>query len=77
MAYVQSEVEAKIAALESALGRGEMRVDFADRSVTYRSVQDLTDALAYFKRILAEILATANPGTVRSRQSYAVGASGF
>lgn len=54
-----------------------MRVDFADRSVTYRSVSDLTSALDYFKRILADILAAANPGAVRSRQSYAVGARGF
>lgn len=77
MAYVQSEVEAKIAALESALARGEMRVDFADRSVTYRSVKDLTDALAYFTRILSELLASANPGNVRSRQSFVVGARGF
>lgn len=77
MAYVQSEVEAKIAALESALARGEMRVDFADRSVTYRSVQDLTSALAYFNRILVDLYGAETPLSVRPRQSLVVGARGF
>ena len=75
MAYVQAEVEAKVALLETALARGELRVDFADRSVTYRSVDELKKALSYFQDILAGLAAAA--GTGRPRQLFAVSSNGF
>jgi len=42
MPYTQSQ----LAALQEALASGELRVRFADREVTYRSVQELKDAIA-------------------------------
>lgn len=75
MSYVQSEVETKIAQLETALARGELRVDFADRSVTYRTTKELTDAIAHFQRVLSRL--AAQDGTGRGRQTFAVASSGF
>lgn len=73
MAYTQAELETKIASLETALGRGELRVDFADRSVTYRSVDEIVSAITYFKSLLAPLTAATN----RSRQSFGVASRGF
>lgn len=72
VAYTQAELEAKITALETTLARGELRVEFADRVVVYRSVGELTDALNYFQRLLTQV---ATP--TRSRQTVAVASSGF
>lgn len=73
MAYTSAELDAKIVALETALSRGELRVDFADRSVTYRSVTETVQALEYFKGLLTNLTASTN----RSRQSFGVAARGF
>jgi hypothetical protein len=43
-----AEAQAAVAAIESALATGERTVQFADRSTTYRSVDELQAALAYF-----------------------------
>ena len=75
MPYVQSEVETKITQLETALARGELRVDFADRSVTYKNTKEIVDAIAHFQRVLARLAAQA--GTGRGRQTFATAASGF
>lgn len=72
MAYTQTELEAKITALETALARGVTRVDYSDRSVTYRSVQELQNSLSYFQRLLSQVL-----GTGRSKQTVAVASKGF
>lgn len=40
---------AKIAALEDALGSGELTVESDGERITYRSTADLREALAYFK----------------------------
>lgn len=40
-------------ALETALARGERRVTFQDRSVEYRSVEELKAAIREVKRALA------------------------
>lgn len=42
MAYTQTQLEA----LQAALTSGALRVTFADRTVEYRSVQELKDAIA-------------------------------
>lgn len=70
--YTQAELEAKIAAIETAMARGELRVDFADRSVTYRSTAELITASDYFKRLLTQLVTPT-----RSRQTVAVGSKGF
>jgi hypothetical protein len=64
------QIQASIGKLEAALARGETRVQFADRLVEYRSVSDLTNALAYFKSQLREVSGTG-------RQSYGVAVKGF
>lgn len=72
MAYTQAQLETKIGALETALARGELRVDFADRSVTYRSVAEIQNALSYFQRLLSQLTSTG-----RSKQTIAVASKGF
>lgn len=72
VAYTQVEIEAKLLAIETALARGELRVDFADRSVTYRSTTELKSAADYFKRLLTQVV----PPT-RSRQTIAVASKGL
>lgn len=71
MALTQTEIEESIETLERALALGETRVDFKDRSVSYRSVDDLKKAIDYFKGLLTD----ATGG--RPRQSIAVASSGF
>ena len=46
MAYTQDQ----LTALEIALARGEHRVTFADKTVEYRSVDDLKAAIREVKR---------------------------
>jgi len=75
VAYTTLELETKIVALESGLARHELRVEFADRSVTYRSIAEQIDALKYFKALLA--LQTPATGPVRSKQILAVASRGF
>ena len=50
MAYTQAHLEA----LEAALVRGEKRVTFGDKTVEYRSVDELQAAIAAVKRDLFE-----------------------
>lgn len=70
--YTLAEVDAKLAAIETAMARGESRVDFADRSVTYRSMDDLKSAADYFKWLRTQLV----PPT-RSRQTVAVASRGL
>ncbi len=42
MAYTQAHLDA----LQEALASGELRVRFADREVTYRSIEELKSAIA-------------------------------
>jgi hypothetical protein len=65
-----TEIQASIAKLETALARGETRVQFADRLVEYRSISELTNALAYFKGQLREV-------NGNGRQSFGVAVKGF
>jgi hypothetical protein len=59
------DLQASIDKLETALARGESRVQFADRLVEYRSPGELSNAIAYFKQQLREAGGTG-------RQSYGV-----
>ncbi len=54
-----------LAALERALATGEQRVTFGDRTVEYRSVDDLIAAIGVVRRDLEDQAVTA--GTVRRR----------
>lgn len=48
MAYTQAHLDA----LETALAKGEKRVSFGDKSVEYRSVDELKAAIEVVKRDL-------------------------
>lgn len=50
MAYTQADLEA----LQAALAKGEKRVSFGDKTVEYRSVEELQAAIAAVKRGLFE-----------------------
>jgi len=50
MAYTESQLEA----LESALAKGERRVTFGDKTVEYRSIDELHAAIKEVKRGLFE-----------------------
>lgn len=50
MAYTHEQLNA----LEAALAKGEHRVTFADKTVEYRSIPELKDAIALVKRDLLE-----------------------
>ncbi len=50
MAYTQSDLDA----LEAALAKGERRVTFGDKTVEYRSVEELQAAIRAVKRDLFE-----------------------
>jgi len=50
MAYTQADLEA----LQAALAKGEKRVSFADKTVEYRSVEELRQAIREVKRGIAE-----------------------
>ena len=71
MAYTAEQLEARITTLENAIARGERSVQFSDRSVTYKSMKELTEAVAYFRRQLV----TLNGG--RSKQRRLVASNGF
>jgi hypothetical protein len=55
----------QLAALERALATGEQRVTFGDRTVEYRSVDDLIAAIAVVRQALQEQAIAA--GTARRR----------
>ena len=44
-----TDISAKIAALENAVGSGELTVESDGDRVTYRSMSDLLKALEYFR----------------------------
>ncbi len=50
MAYTLEQ----LTALEAALAKGEKRVSFGDKTVEYRSVQELKEAMRAVERGLAE-----------------------
>ena len=50
MAYTEEQ----LSALEAALAKGEKRVTFGDKTVEYRSVEELKEAIRAVERGLAE-----------------------
>ena len=50
MAYTEDQ----LTALEAALAKGEKRVTFGDKTIEYRSVEELKEAIRAVERGLAE-----------------------
>jgi hypothetical protein len=58
MAYTQTDIDN----LERAIAMGELKVKFADREVTYRSLDDLKAALRFIEgRIAAQSVPATGP----------------
>ena len=68
MAYTESQLHA----LETALAKGERRVSFGDKTVEYRSVEELQTAI---RTVEAEI--ARNTGASPKRQIRVTTAKGF
>lgn len=58
MAYTEDQ----LTALEAALAKGEKRVTFGDKTVEYRSVEELKEAIRAVERGLSE--QAANTGLI-------------
>ena len=70
MALTAAELEANLEALDRVIGRGELSVTFADRTVMYRSISELKKARDIIASDLARLAG-------RSRQSLGVATKGF
>ena len=55
----------QLAALQAALARGERRVTFGDKSVEYRSIEELLEAIREVERELFEQRETRAPRQIR------------
>lgn len=64
MAYTPEQ----LAALERALATGEQRVTFGDRTVEYRSVEDLIAAIAAVRQRLQEQAIASGAARRRARR---------
>jgi hypothetical protein len=73
MAYTQEQ----LTALESALAKGEKRVTFGDKTVEYRSVDELKAAIREVERGLAEQAAATGLVPSPPRQIRVTTAKGF
>jgi hypothetical protein len=62
MAWTQQQLDA----IETAIASGELTVRFGDRTVTYRSMDELLQARAVIKNAL-----DAEAGTITDRFSFA------
>lgn len=62
MAWTQAQLDA----IEAAIASGELSVQFGDRTITYRSMEDLLKARAVIKDALA-----SDAGTAPDRFSFA------
>jgi hypothetical protein len=63
MAYTQSDLDA----IRATIAKGELRVDFSDRSITYRSIDELLKAEARITTALT---------SGRPKQSFGVATKG-
>ena len=63
---------ADLTAIRTAIARGERSVTFADRTVTYRSMEELLQAEARIGQALASA-----PEARRSKQTFGVTSKGF
>jgi len=70
MALTLAQLQVNRDAIDSAIGRGELSVTFADRTVMYRSVLELRRARDIIDGDIAKLAG-------RAKQSLAVGSKGF
>lgn len=61
MSYTPDQLQA----LRDAFARGERRVTFGDKTVEYRTVQELKDAMREVERAIAAQSGTPQPRQVR------------
>ena len=73
MAYTQEQ----LSALEAALAKGEKRVTFGDKTVEYRSVEELKEAIRAVERGLAEQAAQTGISPPPARQIRLTTTKGF
>jgi hypothetical protein len=73
MAYTQAHLDA----LEAALGKGEKRVTFGDKTVEYRSVDELKAAISVVKRDIFEQAAATGLWPCAPRQIRVTTGKGF
>ena len=67
----------QLTALEAALAKGEKRVSFGDKTVEYRSVQELKEAMRAVERGLAEQAAATGLVPPPARQERVTTSNGF
>jgi hypothetical protein len=67
----------QLTALEAALARGERRVTFADKSVEYRSVEELKSAIREIKRDMDRMDAQSGLWPKAPRQIHVNTTKGF
>lgn len=73
MAYTEEQ----LTLLEAALAKGEKRVTFGDKTVEYRSVEELKEAIRAVQRGLAEQAAHTGLIPPLARQIRVVTGKGF
>ncbi len=73
MAYTEDQ----LTALEAALAKGEKRVTFGDKTVEYRSVEELKEAIRAVERGLSEQAANTGLMPPAPRQIRVLTGKGF
>ena len=73
MAYTEDQ----LMVLEAALAKGEKRVTFGDKTVEYRSVDELKAAIREVKRCISEQAVATGLWTGPSRQIRVTTTKGF
>ena len=73
MAYTEDQ----LTALETALAKGEKRVTFGDKTIEYRLVEELKDAIRAVERGLAEQAAATGLVPPPARQIRITTTKGF
>lgn len=69
--------EEQLSALEGALAKGEKRVSFGDKTVEYRSVEEIKEAIRAVERGLAEQAAHTGLIPPPARQIRVITGKGF
>ena len=73
MAYTEDQ----LTALEAALAKGEKRVTFGDKTVEYRSVEELKEAIRAVERGLSAQAANTGLPPPAPRQTRVITGKGF
>lgn len=72
--FTEEELRAQLRALHLTFARGERTVQFADRSVTYATADEIRTRIDYLEALLAAQLATAPR---RPRQAFGTASKGL